>query len=150
MNEGFNGNFYVATATVIPILYIALIAQFPSIERIVTNLSERTARLTKDYVQPVGGSRRSSKARTALAAIQIGYVATFLIAVFIIWASVQAELQSIIALYHQSSFNPAGILRAVIILVTASLLVPVWTLFKAYLRLFRSGRKRSVMKSPPL
>jgi hypothetical protein len=144
MNGSFDANFYLATVTVIPILYIALIAQFPLIERIVTRLSEMTLRLTKRSSRTSGNSMSSSKAAVALMAIRTGYVATFLVAVFIIWASLQAEVQSIIALYNQSNSNPSGVLRAVIVLLIASILVPIWTLFTAYVRLFRSGEKRKL------
>lgn len=148
MKGSFNSNYYLTTATVIPILYIAVIAQFPMIDRIVTHLTEITARLTRLDTQPTGHPRIAMKARFALVAIYFAYIITFLAVVFIILASVQAELQSILALYNQSGTNAAGVLHAVILLIVASLLVPIWTVLTAYSRLIQSGRKRPGAQPP--
>ncbi len=142
MQGGFNGDFYLATATVIPILYIAAIAQFPMLDRIITHLSEMTNRLRKPEPLPADSSGHTLKAGALLATIRAGYTITLLAGVFVVWASVQAEIQSVLALYRQSGSNPAGVVRAVILLVIASLLVPTWTVFTLSVRLFRGGQSR--------
>lgn len=139
MSGSFNTNFYLATATVIPILYIALIAQFPLIERIITSLREITLKLRKRSSR--ANPMQSLNARIALVAISIVYVVTFIVALLILLASVEAEIQSILALYHQSDYNPSGVVRSLIVLLIASLLVPTWTLFAAYVRLFKREEK---------
>jgi hypothetical protein len=151
VNGTFNSNFYFASATVIPILYIAAIAQFPMVERIVTRLNEMTDRLTRPDPQPTGSPRPAlgPNARlTALRLIRLAYIVTFLAAAFIIWASIQAEIQSIVALYRQAGANQAGVLRAVILLIVASLLVPIWTLLSVYARLFQRKGKPPDPPSP--
>lgn len=139
MNGSFNTNFYLATATVIPILYIASIAQFPLIERIIASLREITLKLRKRSSRT--NPMQSLNARIALVAISIVYVVTFIVAFLILLASVEAEIQSILALYHQSNYNPSGVVRAVIVLLIATLLVPTWTLLAAYARLFQGEEK---------
>jgi len=132
MNNNFNSNFYIVTATVIPVLYIALIVQFPMMDRIGKRLTENLDKLTKD-VSPQLKLRRVKYSISV-----IGTSITFLIGAAIIISSINGELNSILALYRQSDDKGTrgGALLAVISLLIATLLIPTWTILTIYARFY--------------
>jgi hypothetical protein len=94
MSSSFNANFYVAAATVIPVLYLAITLQGSTFEALMQRLKKALPES-----QPVGSSKPSLKtvARPVLT------VLTMVIATVLIFGGIAAEFISFFALYQQKS-----------------------------------------------
>ena len=123
MLNNFNSNFYIMTSTVIPVLYVALLVQFPAIGRILERLTDNLVKLRR------GWAKRSFLHRRFYIIVGGFYIA-FLAGVAILVLSVIGEIDSILALYRNSDNTGVrhSTLIAVIGLLVAALMVPSWTI----------------------
>jgi len=104
MRDGFNSNFYITTATVIPLFYITLFLQ----SQVMQNLALRYSRAFFAYVGGIGRWTRRASGTWRYVRLLLGALAgmaafplTYAI-VFVPFAGVIAEWYSLWALYHQS------------------------------------------------
>jgi hypothetical protein len=131
MNTNFNSNFYITTATVIPVLYVALIVQFPMMDRISKRLTEINDTLK---------ARASSYPKRPSVRIFISSTSIFIIYLIgggIIVSSLVGEIESILALYRQSDNKTirSAVLLYTIFLLIATFFVPTWTILAIYARM---------------
>lgn len=123
MRLTFNSNFYLTTATVIPLLYLALILQASIIGDILTKLNHAIETVSK-------WRPRFDVVGFLMYVIYI--VATLLVAAatLIIVGGVVGEIIAITALFHQSDTQTQrqSVLNATIILLIATVLAPTWTI----------------------
>lgn len=126
LHDGFNSNFYIVTATVIPVFYLALVLQFSIIAGIIKAAARNAHALGSSAGRKIGLVRRT--VRWAL--VLTTFYAAFGVALLVLVAGANGEIVSVLALYHQSGsrLDEIGALRAAIILPIAALLVPVWTI----------------------
>jgi hypothetical protein len=114
----FNADFYTVTATVIPVLFVALAVQGPFLNEL-RSLADRM----KARPSPPGRAARAFS----------GYVADapWRVAAFIVLYATSGEILAIIALYqrHNSEYAGSLILTSTIFLVFATAMGPAAALF---------------------
>jgi hypothetical protein len=129
MKTTFNSNFYLTTAAVIPVLYIALIVQANTMRDMLVRLNNAMhAKITSEPSGPI-----------ALVLIILGLTAAFAIwltSVGIVIFGIVGEIASILSLYNQSD---SGTIRLLVLVSTILLLVittigPVLTVSFAFTR----------------
>lgn len=118
--------------TVIPVLYIALLVQFPLIGQTAKRLTDRMDKLktTSDHSESWA---RSFKTKRMADLAEFGVIITLVAGGLLIGSSIFGEIQSILALYHQSDTPATGrsVLICFIVLLVATLLSPAWTILIA-------------------
>ncbi|HEV3167664.1 MAG TPA: hypothetical protein VGZ22_26905 [Isosphaeraceae bacterium] len=136
MASNFNSNFFFVSATVIPVLYIALLVQFPLIDRATKQLSE-----WGDMVDPpeTGIPMWQFVLRVILEVIiRSCNLLLAVVGALIIALSLGGEILALLAMYRQSAApnTPRGVLAIVIALLIATLLIPAWITILAIFRYF--------------
>jgi GNAT superfamily N-acetyltransferase len=130
MRSVFNSDFYVAAATVIPVLYLALGVQGSLLTGVI-------ARLNKSL-------RMMSRQRPDTPLRQLGLVcrvavsyALMAVAILVVAAGVVGEGAALLALYHQKGGPGTGrlVLASLIALLVLTAVSPVWALILAWPRL---------------
>ena len=129
MENTFNSNFYLAAATVIPVLYIALIVQANAVRDILTRLDHAM------YAK----IRSESHSSIILLLMILGLIAAFavwLVSVAILIFGIVGEITSIQALYHQSDSENIRflVLVSTILLLAISTVGPALTVSIAFAR----------------
>jgi hypothetical protein len=133
MKQGFNTNFYLMATTVIPVLYVALIVQFPLIARITANLADEAEKLgTRIPLQ----KSITLKKRIEPGLLVLGVVVTIAVGILIIEQTVLGEILGILAMFHQSNSQHVqeSVLHSLYILLIINLFVPAWTVLEAATR----------------
>ena len=123
MKSTFNDDFYLVTATVIPLLYLALILQAPMIGRMLSAMGDAIDRM------------KDRRPKSVIVAFLIWgmYYAWMLagIAGFaILGIGVSSEVFGILALFHQSDTytHRKFVLFSTVVLLLITLITPAWTL----------------------
>lgn len=149
MKGSFNADFYVAAATVIPVLYLAIAVQGSTFDAtlrwlygivarrggIVARLTEPGARLARLRKIPRNPGRRIARiAITLLASTIVLVMAMALI------GSLVGEAIAILALYHRQS-SPWQALCAISVIILAAVIafIPFWRLAATFIRLLSMG-----------
>lgn len=126
MNRAFNENFYIVTATINPIFFLALTLQGSFYGRLMERVNNAVKALVK-----AGKEKNTTWKTVVLAYIGIG-VAGFAMAILI--AGFGGEFLALHALYNQSGSNHIQALvfwsTAGMIFITAA--IPGWTVMHAY------------------
>lgn len=133
MDKNFDSNFYVTTATVIPVLYVALAAQFALLDRVAIRF---IANISLGPISRAGkGGPRIPRTRKSWFFSVLTYLMILFIGAVILFSLI-GEVQSLLALYRQSDNNAtkAGVLRSVIGLVVCIVVGPLWTLLVIMVR----------------
>ena len=136
MDKNFNSNFYIVTATIIPVFYLAMVVQAPLLNGIVSRLAKNLDRMWI-YPSKENSEKKIHPKTRARSFILIGSflvpVVTGLVALL---ASVIGEIDSVLALYYQtdSKYYKRAALTAIFALLAATLIGPLWTTLVAYIR----------------
>jgi hypothetical protein len=131
MSSSFNANFYVAAATVIPILYLAITLQGSTFEDLMRRL-----RKALPENQPTGSRRTPLKSIVSLALT----VLITVIAVVLIFGGISAEFVSFVALYQQRSSSRMD--RDVLALIGGLLVVVIAGPVIKFLLIYFGSRSR--------
>ena len=111
MRDVFNANFYIVSATVIPLFYITLTLQGPMFEdlqhvarRAGTSMDKAIKRFDTDIEYPSKWRRFAYGLHTWIMIVSWATIATvtFIFAGLIILAGIAGEIISLLALYHES------------------------------------------------
>src|SRR5277367_3772903 len=141
----FNSNFYIAAATVIPVLYVALALQGSFVFSLITRIEEAAHKL--HAVQ----ANTPKEALAIFFAVLIGSP-LYYITLVILLVSGAGEILAIVMLIQQSDniFIRWLVASAVILLVVVALIAPLWTLYAARRRFRRAyGELKSEIFANP-
>ena len=132
MKDAFNSNFYVIAATVIPVLYLALIVQANAIRQLLGRLDR--AMQTK--------TRRESHNAIIPVLIILGLIAAsaiWLVSTAILILGIGGEIAAILVLYHQSDSENVRdfVLVSTILLLVITTAGPAVTISYAFTRPMR-------------
>jgi hypothetical protein len=136
LNNGFNSNFYIVTATVIPVFYLALVVQAPMLNRIVSRLGKSSDRMWVYPTDKIGHARRYPKVKLRSFILIGSSLVPFIVGAAALISSIVGEIDSVLALYYQSDnkYYRRATLTAIFVLLGATLLLPLWTMLVAYVR----------------
>jgi hypothetical protein len=129
MKSGFNSNFYITAATIIPLLYITIILQASTVR-------DMQARLDRVMSAKV---KSESQNTITLVVITLGFVAAFVIwltSAAILIVGIGGEIAAILALYYQSDSDSTRlfVLVSTILLLVVSTVGPALTISTAFMR----------------
>ena len=130
MRSDFNTDFYVAAATVIPVLYLALGVQGSMLTWVITRLNRS--------LQVMSRQRPDTPLRQLglVGRVAVSYV-LMVVALLILAAGVVGESAAILALYHQKGGPTTGrfVAASLIALLALTAVSPMWRLILAWPRL---------------
>ena len=130
MHHTFSSNFYATTATVIPVLYLALTVQGPLLPGLLSRLHRSLELISKP------GKDKQARERRVIALLGGAYV-LMTAAALIVAAGVAGEVIALIALEraHDSPLTRAIVLSSVVGLLLVTAAGPLWALNTAWVRL---------------
>ena len=120
MDKSFNSDLYVTTATVIPVLYVAIATQLPFVRRATSWLATYSWK----------NARRKSHTALRVTAI-IATPAILIAACVVLVISVIAETESVLALSRESDTHTIRltVLSSTIALLILAVLTPSWSIW---------------------
>jgi hypothetical protein len=120
VDKNFNTDFYVTAATVIPVLYVAIAAQLPFVNRATKWLASYSWK---------NASEEGSKALRVMARMATPVILIAASAVLVI--SVTAEIYSALALFSESDTHTIRlyVLASTIALLILAVLTPSWSIW---------------------
>lgn len=129
MNSAFNSDFYIAAATVIPVLYFALIVQADRVRDILTHLDQALYAKIKN----------ESHTSITLIIITLGFMVAFIIwlaSAAILILGIGGEIAAIVVLYQQSDSHDVRlfVLITTILLLAISIIGPALVVSTAFTR----------------
>lgn len=130
MRSDFNSDFYVAAATVIPVLYLALGVQGSLLTGVITRLNKSLRVMSRQ--RPDTPLRQLG----LVGRVAVSY-ALMVVAILIVAAGVVGEGAALLALYHQKGGPASGrlVLGSLIALLVLTAASPTWALILAWPRL---------------
>jgi hypothetical protein len=125
LKDTFNSNFYMMTATVIPVLYLALILQAPMMAIVLAYLKEINDRLIR---------RNDFLAALLFWPTYYGTMFLGIGGLALLYMGVGSEVVSILALFHESDnySNRQFVLFSTIILLVVTVATPLSTIIRAW------------------
>ncbi len=129
MKSAFNSNFYITAATVIPVLYIALIVQAGTV-------GDTLAKLDRVLSAKINSESHNS---ITIVIMTLGFVVAFAIwlaSAAILILGIGGEIAAILALYNQSDSDSIRlfVLISTILLLAISTVGPALTISAAFAR----------------
>jgi hypothetical protein len=131
VRPSFNSNFYLTAATVIPVLYVALILQAPIIRGLLNRLNDEIEAIKERPPEP-----KHLPNATRLNIVGIGVILLGIGGLAILLAGVFGEMESVLALFRGTDTHMVrqSVLRITIVLLICSAIAPAWTIVSAFMR----------------
>lgn len=146
MNKTFDSDFYVTTSTIIPVLYIALAAQFPLLSRLVSKYPTfYLAARNRNSRGPKIDNRTQMQLNILI--VVSGVIAW--VAVIFLALSALGEVLSLLALYRESD-DPSvkqTVFESTVVLIILTLAVPTWYVMTILINFFFPGLMPKAVKS---
>jgi len=116
----FNADFYVAGATVIPVLFLAIAVQGPVLDQLLRQTLAWLVRFSVARRQRPGVVRMTPRALLWYIAAAVPYA----LAIFVLFCGIGAEVVSFFSLANRENAGPPGLVLSAVVSLTVAAALP--------------------------